>query len=125
MSLELQIPVKIISEANNFEHWTDKRNRKVSQQVEVMAELRKALEGRRVALPCIITLTRIGPKSLDPDNLANGFKAVQDAIAKVLNFDDGDVTKVRWLYDQTPITRRSYSIKIKIESKVEALPLNV
>jgi hypothetical protein len=53
---------------------------------------------------------------LDPDNLANSFKAVQDAVAKRLGIDDGDQSKVRWVYEQRATGRHEYGLEVKIEA---------
>lgn len=65
---------------------------------------------------CVITLTRVGARMLDPDNLANSFKAVQDAIAKRLGIDDGDQSKVRWVYEQRATGKHQYGLEVKIEA---------
>lgn len=121
--LSLILPVRVISEANSPQHWRLKNKRKLAQQEEVMIELANALKNRAVYFPCKVTLTRIGPKRLDPDNLANAFKGVQDAVAKVLRADDGDISKLRWVYGQEPIRKRQYSIRIDIAADIQPLEL--
>ncbi len=122
--LSLTIPLKVISEANRpgKEHWRIKRRRKKDQQSEVLAELQNALLGKTFDFPVEVKLVRIGPKALDSDNLANAFKAVQDAIASKLGIDDGDKTKVQWVYDQTPIGLRHYKVRIEISTIAPGLP---
>lgn len=46
-----------------------------------------------------VTLVCIRPKFIDPDNLGNGFKALQDAVADWLGVDDGD-PRIEWIYRQ-------------------------
>lgn len=46
----------------------------------------------------LVTLTRVGPRRVDPDNLGNAFKAVQDGVAMAFGIDDGDETAVEWRY---------------------------
>lgn len=75
-----------------------------------------ALRGRRVILPCKVRLTRIGPKALDSDNLAGALKFCQDAIARRLEVDDGDTSKVTWEYRQMPVGIRDYGVKVEIFS---------
>lgn len=53
---------------------------------------------------------------LDTDNLANSFKAVQDAIAKRMGIDDGDQSKVHWVYEQRATGKREYGLEVKIEA---------
>lgn len=114
--LDFQIPVKIISEANQREHWALKFKRKKDQQLETLVAIHNNISTCRVAMPCVVRLTRIGPKALDTDNLAGAFKHVQDAIARKLGVDDGDTTKVRWEYHQMPIRIRDYAVKVEIRS---------
>lgn len=115
-SLDFQAPVKTVSEANQREHHMAKYRRKQEQQLEMMVALQNNLIGRRVKLPCVVKLTRIGPKALDPDAVSGSLKHVQDAIAKKLGVDDGDTEKVRWEYSQMPIRIREYAVKVSIQS---------
>lgn len=109
-------PIRIVSEANNRQHWTEKNKRKIDQSLEILAAYHNAARGKSVQLPVVVTLRRVGPKALDSDNLANGFKACQDQIARMLKIDDGDRTKVRWVYEQRAIGKREYSVEVEINS---------
>lgn len=75
------IPGKLISEANNTDHWTKKRKRKLVLQFMVKAALLNRFE---FPLPCVVTLERIGVKSLDTDNLVHCFKNIRDQIAEII-----------------------------------------
>lgn len=114
--LDFLIPVQTVSEANQREHWGLKHRRKVAQQTETIVVLHNNLLGRKVAMPCVVKLIRIAPRALDSDNLAGSFKHVQDAIAKKLGVDDGDVAKVKWEYSQMPVRIRQYAVKVEINS---------
>ncbi len=116
--LSFTAPVRLVSEANRREHWAVQRRRKIEQQQHVALAFFAALKGRRlhVSMPCLVTLTRVGAKTLDSDNLANSFKAVQDAIAQKLGVDDGDVSRVRWVYEQRATGRHEYSLEVRIVS---------
>lgn len=115
--LDISAPIKVVSEANRGgrEHWSVRVKRKKDQQAEIHAELSNALLGRQVILPCQVTLTRIGPKKMDDDNLARAFKGIRDAIAAKLGVDDGD-SKVKWLYEQDPRGKREYGVRVEIVS---------
>jgi hypothetical protein len=64
--------------------------------------------------PCTVTLTRIGPKRLDDDNLAGALKAVRDAVADALGCDDAD-TRVKFLYAQERgATAKEYAVRIEV-----------
>lgn len=115
--LQFDAPIRTVSEANksNREHWGSKSRRRIAQQQEVDVMLLNALRGRKVQLPCVVKLTRVGPKSLDSDNLASAFKAIRDAIARRLGVDDGD-KRIKFEYDQIAIGFREYNIRVEITS---------
>lgn len=48
-----------------------------------------------------ITLTRIGGRPMDDDNLVAALKPVRDGVADALGLDDGD-KRLRWRYEQVP-----------------------
>lgn len=112
--IEIILPLKTVSEANASEHWAKSHKRKHSQAEEVTREWYRLLQMVRVELPCVVKFTRIAPKKLDEgDNLAMCFKKIRDAVAKILEIDDGG-DQVKWEYDQQPVRRRSYAVKIEI-----------
>jgi|SRR5882672_8617930 len=114
--LEFSAPIRLLSESNLLEHWSKKHKRKKVQQEEILVEMSNALLGRRVNLPCRVTLTRVGAKLLDPGNIETAFKAVQDSIAAKLGVDDGDTEKVQWVYQQEAIGKHKYSVRVEIDS---------
>jgi hypothetical protein len=113
--LSFDAPIKTISEANCRDHWAVKSRRRKSQQAEVDAMLLNALRGRKIALPCVVKLTRVAPKVLDTDNLASAFKATRDGIARRLGIDDGD-PRIKFEYDQIAVGRHEYNIVVEIRS---------
>lgn len=76
------LPIKTISEANTSEHWTKKAKRRKQQAFLVRYMFNR--ETTKIELPCDITLTRLAPRMLDPDNLPCSMKSVQDEIADIL-----------------------------------------
>lgn len=112
---------KTVSELNMREHWAVKNRRKKDQQESVAIAMLNALRGRKVQLPCSVTLTRIGPKKMDNDNLAGAMKHCQDQIARQLGVDDGDESKVRFYHYQMPIGSRDYAVKVSITSQADTL----
>ncbi len=132
------VPHKIVSEANNRDHWTKKKKRKDSLQVAVAAHLLKI---KTFPLPCIITLERIGKRLLDDDNLAHSFKHVRDMIAKIIieRIDfvhngpigcyDGD-PRLTWKYEQRTQKKSVFGdsplgFYITIESNCTEIPNNL
>jgi len=113
-SIEFFAPIRIVSEANLREHWAVKNRRKTTQQTEMIIVLRNVLrQSPKITLPCVVTLTRIGPRKIDDDNLANGCKGIRDAIAHELDVDDGD-SRITFHYDQEVIGKREYGVRVKI-----------
>lgn len=113
--LKFDAPIRTISEANNRDHWRVKSKRRQEQQLAMGLLLNNALRGRSVELPCTVKLTRVGPKTLDDDNLQSSFKACRDQIARRLGVDDGD-KRIKFEYDQIAIGFREYNIKVEITS---------
>jgi hypothetical protein len=115
--LEFYAPIKTVSEANSREHWGAKAKRKKSQREEIYFEWKRAAGSGKVALPCVVRLTRIAPKALDAgDNLSSAFKAIRDEIAKILGVDDGG-EQVSWEYDQVPIGEHRYNVKVEVRPR--------
>ena len=120
--ITIEAPIKVISEANNREHWSKRRGkngRATNQKIELQYYWRETLKGRRVSLPCLVRLTRIGPKELDTDNLAGAFKAIRDQIAKEIGIDDGAVNQIRFEYAQDAIGKRTYGIRVEVIEQAE------
>lgn len=53
----------------------------------------------RPSVPCVVTLVRIGPRTMDDDNNQGALKSVRDEMAAMLGVDDGD-ERVTWRYSQ-------------------------
>lgn len=100
--------IRTVSEANRREHWAARHRRASNQKLMVAA----ALSGKKLPpLPAVITLTRIGKRRMDSDNLAGAFKAVRDQIARTYGVDDGD-PRYTWQYAQK--IGKQYGIEISI-----------
>ncbi|MDB5297798.1 MAG: Bcep22 hypothetical protein [Phycisphaerales bacterium] len=105
----------LTSEANAGGKLRDKLARKKRIKSVVSLQL-LTVRGliRIVGLPCVVTLTRIGPRELDGDNLQGAFKAVRDMVALELGVDDAD-PRVTWEYAQEP--RRDHAVRIRVGSR--------
>lgn len=115
--IDFMVPgLRTVSEANSREHWAVKHQRKKSQQREIAVAMQNALCGRRIELPCVVRLTRIGPNRMDDDNLIRSCKGVRDILALKLGADDGDESKIRFEYSQMPIGSRTYGLKVEISA---------
>ena len=110
------MPIRTYSEANQREHYMAKARRAKAQRLQSALLLRHHF-GRRVDLladpqAIRVTLTRLGARKLDKDNLAGSFKHVQDGVADWLGIDDGSPI-LRWEYAQE--TGRRYGVRVRIE----------
>jgi hypothetical protein len=112
----LELPIRTVSEANNFETWQVKHKRHKAQQKLVALAL-KPLK-MHVRLPCKVLFTRYAPRTLDAfENLPMSFKYIADAVCAVLTGDyrpgraDGD-TRITLACDQ--VKSSAYGVKIEI-----------
>ena len=64
-------------------------------------------------LPLLVTITRIGPRKLDDDNLASACKYVRDQIAAAVGVDDGS-DRYTWRYGQR---RGKYGVDVEVTSR--------
>lgn len=113
--IRFEAPVRIESEMNARCHWSVRRRRFDDQKALVAYSWPKPRYRDYGDGPLTITLTRIGPRRLDSDNLASGFKAVRDEIARTLGIDDGD-KRLTWRYEQERGKAKQYAIRVSIES---------
>lgn len=118
--LRLILPIRLVSEANraSHEHWRIRHKRAQSQRA--LARMTTAPQVPRCgfALPLMVTLTRIAPRSLDSDNLAASAKAARDGVADALGVDDGD-ERIEWVYAQRRGKPKEYAVEIVVESRAE------
>lgn len=109
------IPVRTVSALNVREHWATRSKR-------VKAERREgffAFHGvKRLPLPCVVTIVRLGPRKLDDDNLRGALKGIRDGMADRLGVDDAD-PEVEWRYGQE--SSKAYAVRIVVESVDDAL----
>jgi hypothetical protein len=100
------VPVRVVSESNTRGHWTARHRRSVEQATAVGVAL-LPLGGAVTAAAYLlqtggtatVTLTRLGGRALDSDNLTGAFKAIRDKVARRLGIDDGS-PRLCWQYAQ-------------------------
>ncbi len=68
-------------------------------------------------LPLTVTITRVGPRRLDDDNLAGACKYVRDQIAEVVGVDDGSPLYT-WRYGQRVGAKLEYGVDVEIETRM-------
>ncbi len=111
--VEVDIPIRTVSEANGREHWAIKAKRVKLHRDTAHMVIRHALKGEK-PLPCVVTLTRMSPRLLDDDNLRQALKATRDGIADWLGVDDRDPL-IRWEYGQIKASKY-HAVRVRIEA---------
>lgn len=115
--VEVFLPIVVVSEANVHEHWAKKAKRVRNQRTAAWAEVSQVKRSILVQAKkgCTITLTRIGGRRMDSDNLARSMKAIRDGIADALKIDDGDMA-LDWQYSQEPKPKNGEKgVRIRIQ----------
>jgi hypothetical protein len=112
MRVSVTLPLRIESVANLRESWQAKSRRTRMQREAAHWQL-KATGEQPLPGPLTVTLTRIGPRPLDDDNLAGGFKAVRDGVADWLGRDDADPL-LTWRYAQERGEPKTYACRIEV-----------
>ena len=115
--MKVKIPYKLFSIANSYEHW-QARIKRVRQEYLIINSFLKELP----ALPIVVKLTRIAPRSWDSDNNVIAFKNIRDAIAKLYfpkskNGAMDGLDCFEWQYYQTKGEPKEYAIEIELMSK--------
>ena len=117
--LTLTLPLKLMSEGNQREHWGAKARRTKLHRAMVFTALRAAL-WPAPPLPLVVTLTRIAPRSLDDDNASGSCKYVRDGVADWLGGQYGKGQDrqpgLTWRYAQRKGKPREYAVEILIEN---------
>ena len=92
--MKIELPIATVSESNRRDCWQVKSRRAKAQRNTALALC------PAYPLPCIVTLTRVAPRSLDAhDNLRSALKFAVDGIADKLGIKDND-PRVEWRYAQ-------------------------
>lgn len=108
--MRFHIPIELPSLANTRMHWREMARLKKKQR-EATAY---CMVGKVIPLPPLtITITRIGPRRLDDDNLASACKYVRDQIADIVGLDDGS-SMYTWRYNQRIGANSQYGVEVEI-----------
>lgn len=110
--MKFHIPIQLPSLANTRLHWRKMDAVKRRQKNETGL----AMYGHVMPpLPLTVTITRVGPRRLDDDNLASACKYVRDQIAKAVGVDDGS-DQYTWRYEQRI---GEYDVDVEIVTRKE------
>ena len=108
--MRFAIPIKLPSLANLRVNW-----RKMATLKKKQKEATKLCMFGKILprLPLVVTITRVGLKILDDDNLASACKYIRDQIAAEVGVDDGS-DEYKWEYAQRV---GAYSVEVEIKSR--------
>lgn len=108
------LEIRTLSEANRRDKWEGIRRAKVQR-----AYVKAVLRGYRPELPCVVTLTRYGPRLLDEfDNLPRALKAVADGVCDAFGVDDKPGSGLRFVAAQE--RSKHYGVRILAAPDEEA-----
>lgn len=119
--IEFEVPIRTVPGLNAREHYMARSTRVKRERTQVTAFMRNQLRcmSRRcasvVSLPALVTLTRVGPREVDSDNLVGACKGIRDGVAAFLGVDDGS-DWVTWVYAQE---RGEWAVRVRIEDARE------
>ncbi len=110
------LPMKLESLANKREHHFAKSRRAKEQRGLGKDATKNSLTEafKNEDFPYHITITRIGKRKLDSDNLAISAKNLRDGIADGLQIDDGNDCHATWHYEQEK--GKDYAVKVEIRA---------
>lgn len=117
MTITFSIPIRTVSEMNTREHWAKRAKRAKLHRRSAAGFMDSWMHGitgvaARTATKIRVTLTRIGKRKLDSDNLASSMKHAQDGIADAIGIDDGD-DRMCWKYAQE--IGKEYAVRVEME----------
>lgn len=113
--MRFHIPIVLPSLANTRMVWQRMARLKKKQKQAVSLCIR----GLTIPpLPLIVSITRVGPRRLDDDNLASACKYVRDEIARKVGVDDGS-DQYSWQYYQR--TSSEYGVDVEIVTRGDGL----
>lgn len=109
--MRVVLPIKVVSVANLREHWSARAKR--ANIHRSTAKMMLTQWGLHPELPVTVSLTRIGSKQLDGDNLQSACKAARDGIADWLGLDDAD-PRIIWVYAQQRGKPGEYGLMVEV-----------
>lgn len=109
------IPIHLPSLANTRLNWRAMASLKKKQKLATYMYLAEQLiDGVKLPpMPLLVTITRVGPRKLDDDNLSGACKYVRDQIATAIGVDDGS-DLYTWRYEQRI---GKYAVEVEITER--------
>lgn len=113
--IDVTLPLRLVSLSNQREHWAKRAKRAKAHRAITSLRFKVPHNAQAFRGPLVITLTRIGKRKLDDDNLRGACKSVRDGVADFLGVNDAD-PRIEWKYEQE---KGEYAVRIRIESQNE------
>lgn len=111
--VDIVVPLRTTTGQNVREHWAVRSKRVAFERDRTGLALRySGPPPTRAGLPMLCTLTRIGPRLCDSDNLQGGLKAVRDEVGAWLGTGDAHDGPVTWDYKQE---RGAWGVRVTIQ----------
>ena len=110
---EIEIPHRLVNEANRRDHWSCKADRTKSTRNKVNFAL-CLCRGLFPSFPCHVTMIRRGPREMDSDGLSRSCKAVRDEVAAFSGIDDRDSNG--WVWEPKQEKCKEYSVVLRLEA---------
>ncbi len=107
--------LRLASQSNAREHWTKTYKNKKTQHHIAALGMQGLNPIEYLGSELRVTLTRIGPRALDDDNIYGAWKFIRDAIAQCIwggRMGQRD-NLAQWVYEQK---RGAYGIEVRFES---------
>lgn len=110
--MTITLPLRLSSPMNGSHgHWRTEALKRKKERRAVAYAL--CMQKPLPSPPVVVTLTRVGKRLLDDDNLAAAFKSCRDECAAQLGCGDSERDPISWRYKQRQGSE--YSIEISIE----------
>lgn len=114
---------RLVSGANTREHHMVRWKRGAKQKRDAFIHTSARCQKLRPGETCVVTITRLGVRKLDSDNLAISAKAVRDGIAAALGVDDGEEGPggvYEWRYAQQKEKFYAVRVQVQIQGRLAA-----
>lgn len=108
VGMTIHLPIRTQTEANAKEHWRTRHQRAKGQRAATKLYVSQLTAP---SLPAEITLTRLGKRKMDDDNVPGALKHVRDELAAWIGVDDGSPLYT-WIYRQT--VGKEYGVRVEI-----------
>jgi hypothetical protein len=119
-------PLRTVTESNSGGHWRTRYRRGKKQRELVYYTLRHLLvRPTYLPLPLTITLTRLGRRMMDHDNLVSSMKHITDGVVDFVLDCPGEGHKhdndprLTWRYQQRKAGVSRYGVEIRFEARAE------